>query len=950
MVPRELYGRSEESQIIAKMLDSATAGTGASALVEGIIGTGKTSLLRWAEEMARQRGMLVLAATASPTERHFSMGVVHQLLDCLEREGHHLGLSSQELPQRDDHAYPDYLQLADLFASLSRVAQSTPLLITVDCIQCTDPQSLLWLGFLSRRLDNLAVVLLASKRRGEPASDQHLLAEFMEGIRPDRHISIHDLSPSATSDLVAALGGPVPGHIDTLIAGSGGNPYLLTEQILAIPAPNTSAASQEHRGAHQSAELPIRLRAVKDRILSFLGRLDRHGLHVARAASVVGTAVTAELVAELCSLPVEEASECLDRLTESGLLRGTDLTFRHPVLARLLYLDIPHAERAELRRLTARCLHRRGDSKEEITPHLLQASQLDEPWMARLLLDAAEELLPQHADAAMDLIDKILLHGIPEHLIVRTEKLRVQALMGLDLPASLRAQSALADLTVGLRERAEESLRLADILLHLDEPFEARQVLEHAYHQVRWSDEAAAAQLRRQLTHARLHDGTYTLFEPRLDNRAAASGHASMGEERLESLLLLRTAMGDSATAVQRIAHTILSTPRAPYGSPPWYYALLGLLWSGHFGEALRHIDAEVQIACAEGAVTRVAEALAIRSLIQLHRGLLETADDDARQALTLLQRISADRHHVGALARSVLINVALEKNQVAKVADLLSSALPFPNPSVTWWQLHLMHSAARALGRLGETQRALGLITHCEKELRRWKVTNPAILPWRSTRAILQAGVGNLPDARRLAREEVELAQRWSAPFALGRALLTLASVTSGSDALRHSKKALELLDSEEAPLLFARSLYVAGQAHQQGGNAIRARELLHRANELGISLGADGLVEVVQRALRNAGGRPDPRKTSTESLLTPTERQVAEHASRGMSNPSIARLLQVSLRNVESHLTHSYRKLRISGRHELTKFFPAEEAPPSPVILHGREAVSHLWQPRSA
>ncbi|WP_308315918.1 LuxR C-terminal-related transcriptional regulator [Streptomyces sp. CC228A] len=218
-------------------------------------------------------------------------------------------------------------------------------------------------------------------------------------------------------------------------------------------------------------------------------------------------------------------------------------------------------------------------------------------------------------------------------------------------------------------------------------------------------------------------------------------------------------------------------------------------------------------------------------------------------------------------------------------------------------------------------------MIARCEQELARRGVTNPAVLPWRSTRAALHLALGDPATARRLARREVELARRWAAPHALGRALVALAAAGSGREALQAADRAVELLEDGPAPLLFAHALCAAGRAHRRTGNAGRARELLRRANEVGVSLGADGLVEAVQRELRDAGGRPDPRKASTESLLTPTERQVSELASRGMSNRSIAVLLKVSLRNVESHLTHSYRKLRISGRHELARFFPPEE-----------------------
>ncbi|MET9966661.1 LuxR C-terminal-related transcriptional regulator [Streptomyces sp. NPDC006356] len=169
-------------------------------------------------------------------------------------------------------------------------------------------------------------------------------------------------------------------------------------------------------------------------------------------------------------------------------------------------------------------------------------------------------------------------------------------------------------------------------------------------------------------------------------------------------------------------------------------------------------------------------------------------------------------------------------------------------------------------------------------------------------------------------------------------------------AETLKLSRRAMDLLDSGQAPLLLASALHTAGQAHARGGSTARARELLHRANELGISVGADGLVEEVQRALRVAGGRLDPRKSSAESLLTPAERQIASLAARGMSNRSIARLLQVSLRNVESHLTHVYRKLRVDGRHDLTRFFPDEGRVSDPVVLHTHKSVQFHRQPQSA
>ncbi|MFF2305015.1 BREX system ATP-binding domain-containing protein [Streptomyces sp. NPDC058128] len=1042
-MPKELFGRSEESKTITEILDAARAGAGAVALVEGIIGTGKTSLLRWAEETARDRGMTVLSATASPAEQRFPLGVVHQLLGTLPEtaDGWDRTFAAYGAPHGDGRAEPDYPLLAELCASVGRAARRTPILLTVDSVQHVDCPSLLWLGFLSRRLENLPVVLLATKRCGEPASDQHLLVEFMEGLRPDRHIHLSDLSPSAALDLATSLCGHGHGHeaVDALVAGTGGNPYLLTEQIRTGPTgrsgpllpagtghlggptglpglpglpgmpglpgrsghpaspgyptgprhltrPADSAEARPGRTPGGPPDERLGLQAVKERILCMLRRIDPYGLEIARAASILCGPVDAALLADLCGLPTEDACRCISRLTESGLLCPHDMKFRHPLLAGLLYQDIPCAERAELHRLAARRMRHRGDPGEDVAAHLLRSHRLDEPWMAQLLMEVAQGVVEHDPAGARRLVEKAVLHGVPEGHEDRAETLRIQALSGLDLPAAARALTAHTSTVTAPAERFRHALLLSDLRLRLDDTAGALEILEEARRETAGTlDPTSAARLREAMAQVRFHDGgrpeagahgsgahgsdahgagahgtdahgsgahgsgDHGAGSPEGGGTPGDAGHPSRhgrhpGEEdRLLRVLLLRTAAGDSAAAARRIADRLLSVPRAPYGSARWYQALLAQLWAGDAEEARRHIDTEVGLARTDGSTTRIAEALAVRGLVQLHRGQLARAEDDAREALDLLTRIRAGRFHVGPLALSVLIDVALERDDVAAAGALLDAAPPLPGDRpVTWWRLHLLHSAGRALGRLGEARRGLVLLARCEEELARRGIVNPAVLPWRSTRAGLQLARRNVAAARRAAQEETVLAHRWAAPFALGRALVAEAAATSGREALRLADRAVELLEPSPAPLLFAHALYAAGRAHRQSGTARRSRELLHRANEVGISLGAEGLVEAVQRELRDAGGRPDPRKDSTESLLTPTERQVSELAARGMSNRDIARQLQVSLRNVESHLTHSYRKLRISGRHELARFFPADEPPePAQVLLYQHRAA---------
>lgn len=77
----------------------------------------------------------------------------------------------------------------------------------------------------------------------------------------------------------------------------------------------------------------------------------------------------------------------------------------------------------------------------------------------------------------------------------------------------------------------------------------------------------------------------------------------------------------------------------------------------------------------------------------------------------------------------------------------------------------------------------------------------------------------------------------------------------------------------------------------------------------------------------------------------LTPREYEVARFAARGMSNHAIAARLVVSVRTVETHLSHVYTKLGIASRAELTAALKDGESRPAPPHQHGHRlrALKH-------
>jgi MoxR-like ATPase len=75
-----LLERERELVEIWELIERAGSGSGSLIVVEGPAGIGKTSLVRAAQALARERGFSVLSARGSDLERDFAYGVVRQLL------------------------------------------------------------------------------------------------------------------------------------------------------------------------------------------------------------------------------------------------------------------------------------------------------------------------------------------------------------------------------------------------------------------------------------------------------------------------------------------------------------------------------------------------------------------------------------------------------------------------------------------------------------------------------------------------------------------------------------------------------------------------------------------------------------------------------------------------------------------------------------------------------
>ena len=80
----------------------------------------------------------------------------------------------------------------------------------------------------------------------------------------------------------------------------------------------------------------------------------------------------------------------------------------------------------------------------------------------------------------------------------------------------------------------------------------------------------------------------------------------------------------------------------------------------------------------------------------------------------------------------------------------------------------------------------------------------------------------------------------------------------------------------------------------------------------------------------LAASGGRPRKIPLTGLDSLTPSERRVAQLAAEDLSNKEIAQSLFVTVKTVEVHVTHVYRKLDIGSRRQLATALRQRQAEP--------------------
>jgi DNA-binding CsgD family transcriptional regulator len=927
-----LIEREGQLQVAESLLAQLRSGHGSMLTIEGASGLGKSTLLRAVCNLAAGDDADVLSATGRELERDFTFGVVLQLFearltlaDDAERAALLAGTAGQARPLFSPDAGeplpdPSFRVLHGLYWLCAKLASRRPLLLAIDDADLADAPSLRFLLYLAERLEDLPVMLALTVGTA-PASPAPTLLEQVVRHPAAIPVQVHPFSPEATARHLRETWLPDAGPdlCRSTHRAAGGNPYLVGALAaeLAENADGEAARQVDRLGPSSVAAVALRRAEA----------VDDAGPALLKAAAVLGAGAELRHAADLAGVDRERAARIADGLIQTGLLARSDrLSPAQPVVQVAVSSSMGPSQRAEAHLRAAQLLAREHAPPEAVAPHLVEAPRRCDPWVVDTLSAAAATALERGAPGEAVRLLRRALAEPPS----RDARPRVMLDLGRAEATAGEAQSVgrlreASELIDDSRERAQTALHTGRTLFAFGRQADAAAAFERGLLEIDDHDDALAGRLRAsRATLGRLIDPAAAVVGEPLGPPASGDTPA---DRALLALCAMEAAMrGDPRQEVHELAARALGRGALLEDETAdgiaYYLASLALVLSEDLQGAEIALTAAVEDARSRGSVLGFATASFVRSTAIVRRGRLGDAATDARLA------IAAERQGwrlAVPAARAVLADCLLEMGDLpAAERELITatrgmSELEADSGSDNAARIGLLASRGNLRLRRGEAERALADFRACGDELVRIGARNPAILPWRSNAARALAAMGDKSEARRLIQEELAIAEMSGAPGPIGHSFRVLGALSQAGEAVEALEQAVERLEESQAALERARAFVEYGAALRRSGRRQAAREPLRRGLDLAERCDANALAARALAEVRLAGARPRRAALEGPDALTEREREVATMAAKGLSNREIADSLVVTVKTVEWHLRHAFRKLGIDSRAKL-------------------------------
>ena len=410
----------------------ARGGSVAFAVVVGEAGIGKTRLAACFAAEVHAGGATVLAGVAEEDGDTPYGPIVDALEGALGPDGQPMARDAV------DDAHARVRLQARLAGAVERAAGGRPLLLVLDDLHWSDPDTLAFLRHLAHRGLAVPTLTLITARLGHLGTGTPLSRALGAIAREEslRRVALEGLDVSETAALVAGRAQDISlgdAELEALQARTEGNPFFL-EALLD--------AGLTRAGAVMPAD-------VAELVVSRVQALGPSVERTLEAAAILGREFETLLAAAVAGIEAEEAVAALDRAAGAHLVspiggRGGQTAFVHALVQEALLSRLPPGRRTALHAAALDALAPRTDASPDETlvaaaRHALAAVPLiSVERAAELAEQAASELMRSRAPAdAADLLRRALAAcdnaGAPLRIRTRLQVILGEALLAADL-------------------------------------------------------------------------------------------------------------------------------------------------------------------------------------------------------------------------------------------------------------------------------------------------------------------------------------------------------------------------------------------------------------------------------------------------------------------------------------------------------------------------------------
>jgi DNA-binding CsgD family transcriptional regulator len=911
-----LFGREDDLRVTSTVLAD-----GGSVVAAGEPGVGKSSLLKVAGQLAQRGGRRVLSVMPTPFERGLPFAGLAELLGQVP-EG-----MARELPEPQRRALDVALQRAEpdgpeadalavplaVRGMLTQLCVREPVTVIIDDLQWLDQPSAGSLGFALRRLSvapERLSVLVGTRPEG---SDSDLIRCLPD---PVQDLALAPLDQWEIGQLLRKRFGPR--WTATLSAGvaqaSGGNPFLALMIAEAIEAGALTWGTTVPGHVPVLPVPPSLVGLLRERI----ELLPLEARDVLLLVSAAGRMTVAQLQRTVEAQLVRHALEAAADADVAAVGAETVVGFNHPLLASAIYDAATPAERRQAHRVLAeklddqvqRARHRArtvAEPDERVASELEQAAEISRargaPELAGELFESAAVATPSERGGKQVAFNRWLC-AVRDYMAAGDGVAAGAALDHASTAAVWPAQKAevlarrfrLADQCTVEPALTEQALRLApkgsdvraELLNQLGSNYRMNGGGQLALQMMRMAV-AEAAEVKR-----------FDIQINALNEQLAIEEHWGRGDPqqtRRDIDDLIANAPPDLPAALLAWTRGFFAPWHDPSSEAPAREAIKLAVEAGRYGDLSNMYIALILLLCR---ASRFGDAQA--ALEEADRiGAWTTSSFQEDMARTYVYEYTGDLD----AARQAALRGAARGREVDS----------------TYWTAGFLAGAGFIECSAGAWSAALDALREVADIFTRTKMVDLEQLLWAVDYADAALQVGALDEVETavgVLRRQGE-SVRPEALVAADRCESLLKAARGDIDEALNRLVRVVDLDGVECPFEHTRSRLALGQVYRRAGYKGMANQALLDAAEAFDELGVPRWAE---RA-RDEAGRVGLHPTTT--ILTETERRVAELVASGMSNQETASALFMSLKTVEANLTRVYRKLGVRSRTKLANHMNA-------------------------